>query len=132
MFLNRLDNEEKFAFLVLAHYIARSDNDFNEDEKNIIKTYCLEMQMEDIHYDEERFDLAHTLGKFKNNRSQNIVLMEVMALVYADHFLHQSEKKVIHHMATVFSMSQAQISVSKEWAKSILSLYAQGEAIIEL
>ena len=30
MFLNRLEKEEKIAFLELAHYVARSDNDFSD------------------------------------------------------------------------------------------------------
>ncbi len=32
MFLNRLEKEEKIAFLELAHYVARSDNDFSEKD----------------------------------------------------------------------------------------------------
>lgn len=36
MFLNRLEKEEKIAFLELAHYVARSDNDFSLSQKDII------------------------------------------------------------------------------------------------
>jgi galactose-1-phosphate uridylyltransferase len=45
MFLNRLENEEKVAFLELAHHIARSDDDFSDQQKEIIATYCMEMQI---------------------------------------------------------------------------------------
>ena len=51
MFLNRLEKEEKIAFLELAHYVARSDNDFSLSQKDIINNYCIEMQIEDIAFD---------------------------------------------------------------------------------
>ena len=41
MFLNRLEKEEKIAFLELAHYVARSDNDFSLSQKDIINNYCI-------------------------------------------------------------------------------------------
>jgi len=132
MFLNRLDADEKLAFLQLAHYIARSDNNFNNDEKRVIATYCLEMQINDIEYNESNFNFENILSQIQNKKSQNIIVMEVMALVYADHLLHTNEKKIIDEIVEAFSMSEAQLDVSKEWAKSILSLYAQGEAIIKL
>lgn len=31
MFLNRLNQDEKIAFLELAHHIARSDNNFSKE-----------------------------------------------------------------------------------------------------
>ena len=52
MFLNRLIGEEKIAFLELAHYVARSDNNFSESEKEIISKYCTEMQIDNIILDE--------------------------------------------------------------------------------
>lgn len=83
MFLNRLTESEKTAFLELAHHIARSDNNFSNDQKTIITTYCLEMQIEDVHYNEENFSLEQTLLKFETTTSQKIALLELMALVYS-------------------------------------------------
>ena len=41
MFLNRLKNNEKVAFLELAHHTAHSDNDFSDDQKSIIQGNAL-------------------------------------------------------------------------------------------
>jgi len=132
MFLNRLGSDEKVAFLELAHHVARSDNDFNEDQKNIISKYCLEMQMDDIAYDEEQFDIYSTLDKIQNHRSRKIVLLEIMALIYSDDFLHEGERKVLEKVLEEFDLNYNLSIVYTQWAKSMLALYIQGNALIEL
>ena len=132
MFLNRLTTKEKVAFLELAHHIARSDNDFSDDQKTIISTYCLEMQIEDIDYDEKNFNLDETLSKFDNSHNQKIALLELMALVYSDNILHDEEKKILDAMIGKFNFSPALSNVYAEWTKSILAITAQGQALIEL
>jgi len=132
MFLNRLNSDEKVAFLELAHHVARSDNDFSEDQKNIISKYCLEMQMDDIAYDEEQFDIYNTLDKIQNHRSRKIVLLEIMALIYSDDFLHEGERKVLEKILEEFDLSYNLSIVYTQWAKSMLALYIQGNALIEL
>lgn len=132
MFLNRLSEEEKTGFLELAHHVARSDNDFSEDQKAIIEKYCMEMQMEDIVYDEDTFDIYTTLDKIQNHRSRKIVLLEIMALIYSDDFLHEGERKVLEKMLEEFDLNYNLSIVYTQWAKTMLSLYTQGNALIEL
>ena len=132
MFLNRLKKKEKKAFLELAHHIARSDNDFSESQKDIIGKYCMEMQLDDIKYNDKKFNLDKTLSKIDSSKSQKIVLLEIMALVYSDSLLHVKEKKVLDAMIKKFNMKKSLSIVYGEWAKSILALYIQGEALIDL
>ncbi len=132
MFLNRLGKEEKVGFLELAHHIARSDNDFSESQKSIIEKYCMEMQIDDIDYDEEKFDIYITLDKIKERRSRKIVLLEIMALIYADDFLHEEERKVLEKVLEEFDLNYNLSIVYTQWAKTMLSLYMQGNALIEL
>ena len=132
MFLNRLSKNEKKAFLELAHHIARSDNDFSEDQKTIISKYCMEMQMKDIEYDEATFDIYNTLDKIQNQRSRKIVLLEIMALIYSDDFLHEGERKVLEKVLEEFGLNYNLSIVYTQWAKTMLSLYTQGNALIEL
>jgi len=132
MFLNRLNKEEKVAFLELAHHVARSDGDFADEEKEIISKYCMEMQIEDIEFEEEKFDIYTTLGKIEKERSRKIVILEIMALIYADNFLHEEERKVLEKMLEEFDLSYNLAIVYTEWSKAMLSLYTQGNALIEL
>ncbi len=132
MFLNRLEKEEKIAFLELAHYVARSDNDFSLSQKDIINNYCIEMQIEDISFNVKEFDIYNTLGKITNKKSQKIVLLVIMALIYSDSFLHKEEWKVSEKILEGFNLNYHLATVYGEWAKAILSLYIQGNALVEL
>ena len=132
MFLNRLEKEEKIAFLELDHYVARSDNDLKLYQKDIINNYCIEMQIEDISFDIKEFDIYNTLGKITNKKSQKIVLLEIMALIYSDNFLHEEERKVLEKILEEFNLNYHLATVYGEWAKAILSLYIQGNALVEL
>lgn len=132
MFLNRLEKEEKIAFLELAHYVARSNNDFSLSQKDIINNYCIEMQIENIEFNVNKFDIYNTLGKITNKKSQKIVLLEIMALIYSDNFLHEEERKVLEKILEEFNLNYHLATVYGEWAKAILSLYIQGNALVEL
>ena len=132
MFLNRLEKEEKIAFLELAHYVARSDNDFSLSQKDIINNYCIEMQIENIEFNVNKFDIYNTLGKITNKKSQKIVLLEIMALIYSDNFLHEEERKVLEKILEEFNLNYHLATVYGEWAKAMLSLYIQGNALVEL
>lgn len=131
MFLNKLQNDEKIAFLTIAHHIARSDGDFSENEKNTILTYCLEMQIEDIHYNEDSFDLNSNLSKIKSKESQKIFLLEIMALIYSDG-LHEEEEKILNIIIETYNIDKTLLSLYAEWTKSILAISNQGQLLIKL
>ena len=132
MFLNRLEKEEKIAFLELAHYVARSDNDFSDREKNVINIYCTEMQISDVDFDKSSFNLGLTLSKIKSSQSQKIILLEIMALIYSDNILHQSEEIILQDIINKFQLDSKLIPIYAEWSKAILALSIQGEALIVL
>ena len=132
MFLNRLDHDEKNSFLALAHHVARSDAEFSSEEITVIARYCMEMQIDDIDYDEDQFDLDQILSQFKSDSHRNIVLLELTALVYADERLAAKEQRLLDKLVERFDMNPYLSTIFKEWAKSVLSLYTQGEALIHL
>ena len=132
MFLNRLNTDEKTAFLAIAHHVARTDAEFSSEERIIIAKYCMEMQIDDIDFDEAAFDLEAVLNRFQNRSDRNIVLLELMALVYADGRLAAQEQSVLDALITYFDMNPHLSVVYKAWARNILSLYTQGEALIHL
>ncbi|MEA1955895.1 MAG: TerB family tellurite resistance protein [Campylobacterota bacterium] len=132
MFLNKLKKKEKKAFLELAHHVARSDSNFSENEKGLIEKYCMEMQIENKKFDDEKFDIYETLGKFKSKSSKKIVVLELMALIYSDDFLHEGERVVLEKILEEFDLSYNLSIVYTEWAKTMLSLYKQGNALINI
>jgi uncharacterized tellurite resistance protein B-like protein len=132
MFLNRLSLSEKGAFLSLAHHIAHVDESFSKEEGRIIDKYCMEMQIDDVDYIPEEFNFEEVLSAFESESHQKIVLLEIMALIYSDGHLHQAEEKILVEIVAFFELNPNLAIVYKEWAKSILSLFIQGEALIHL
>lgn len=132
MFLNRLDEDEKSAFLELAHHVARSDAEFSSEELTVITRYCMEMQIDDIDYEDDQFDLEQVLSRFGSSSHRNIVLLELTALVYADQRLAPQEKQLLDKIVDRFDMNPHLSIIFKEWAKNALSLHMQGEALIHL
>ena len=62
MLLMKLQSREKFAFLQLAHYLARVDNNFGKEEEDIILDYCDEMGIDNIDsFDNSKFDLVRNI-----------------------------------------------------------------------
>jgi tellurite resistance protein len=131
MFLNKLEENEKVAFLTLAYHIARSDGDFSENEQNIIATYCMEMQIQDINYNKDNFDLNSVLLEFRSKEHQKILLIEIMALIYSDG-LHDEEQKILDQICDQFVISNTLSAVYAEWSKSILAIVTQGKELIKL
>jgi len=132
MFLNRLNVDEKKAFLNLAHYIARADEDFSEVEHSYIDNYCQEMQIDNIEFNEDEFSLVDTLEVFTTKEAQKIVLLEIAGLIYSDNIIHSSEERIINLIAKKFNLDSTKLTLYKEWAKTILSVTNQGELLLKI
>ena len=131
MFLNRLDDNEKQAFLTIAHHVAQSDEEFSSEERVIIAQYCMEMQTPDVDYDSETFDLTGVLKQFSREH-RNIVLLELTALAQADGKVSDKEEEILNKIVQRFETSPHLFFVFKEWAKNMMSLYLQGDALTHL
>lgn len=123
---------EKQAFLTLAHHVAHADSEFSVEEEVLIAKYCMEMQMDDIEYDEAKFDLVGVLNAFERDSHQKIALLELMALVYADGEVAKQEQQLLNDIIVHFGLNPNLAIVYREWSKNILSLFTQGEALIHL
>ncbi|WP_228711603.1 TerB family tellurite resistance protein [Arcobacter arenosus] len=127
----KLKPKEKFAFLQLAHYLARIDNDYGEKEEEIILEYCAEMGIEnDDDFEIEDFSLADTLETFKTKKSKKIVVMELMILIHADDKFDLQEKALISQINDTFQLSGENLEFCSSWGKGVAALYAQGKLFI--
>lgn len=131
MFLSRLHDHEKVAFLQLAHHVTRSDAEVSPEEGIILAQYCFEMGSADAEYDAVEFDLDVVLGKFDEDH-RNIVVLELTALAHADGKVSEHEGLILDRVIKHFNMREPVAIIYREWAKNVMSLYLQGEALISL
>lgn len=131
MLLMKLKPKEKFAFLQLAHYLARIDNDYGKKEEEIILEYCAEMGIEnDDDFEIEDFNLEETLQAFKTLKSKKIVVMELMILIHADDKFDIKEKALISKINETFELCPDSLEFCSQWGKGIAAAFAQGKLFI--
>ena len=120
----KLESREKFAFLQLAHYLARVDNSFGKEEEEVILEYCDEMGIENIDsFDMDSFNLEATLNNFKSKRSKKIVVLELMILVHIDSVFNINEQILIEKISQNFGISTKDLNDFSSWGKSVAKLY---------
>ena len=120
----KLEAREKFAFLQLAHYLARVDNNFGKEEEEVILEYCDEMGIENIDsFDMDSFNLEATLNNFKSKRSKKIVVLELMILVHIDSVFNINEQILIEKISQNFGIETKDLNDFSSWGKSVAKLY---------
>ena len=127
MFLMKLRPEEKFAFLRLAHYIARIDDHFGDNEQEIITEYCIEMGIDDMIFEAAHFDLQETLKRFSSRESQKILIMELMILIHADDKYEEKEHLLVNEIAEHYGFDPISMQHYSQWGKAVSALYSQGK-----
>jgi len=130
MYLNYLKENEKLAFLKIAHIVALSDGDFGENEKIIIGSYCNEMEMENIEFDINNTSIDLLSEEFETVQSKKIVILELMSIVYADNDFSESEKETINKLIKNFSIDSSFLDDVKIWSQALLNIIKQGENLV--
>ncbi|MEH7111301.1 hypothetical protein V7124_02850 [Neobacillus niacini] len=120
MFLTELQKEEKEAFLELALLMAKVDGNISVYEHPVIVKYQKEMDLGD--YSFKGMAIDEILKIFKNERSKNIVLTEILQLVYSDGIVHEKEKESIRLIKDHFGFDSTKYNNFKDWVLGIKEL----------
>lgn len=131
MLLMKLEAKEKFAFLQLAHYLARIDNSFGEKEDDILREYCVEMGIDYVDiFDINSFCLEENLNNFRSKKSQKIILLELMILIHIDNNFHVNEQEFIKTITDKFDITLEDADDFSQWGKSVAMLYQVAKIFI--
>ena len=132
MFLNRLDNNSKEVFLSLAYYISTVDSSYENVQKTLIVKYLQEMNISDIEFKINEFSLVECVKKVTNKEYKKIILIELLGIINNDNIITSIEKDMIDTIVDTWNINSSLVVVYSEWSKNLLSLYVQGEALLEL
>ncbi|MGG1679781.1 hypothetical protein ACIFOT_29295 [Neobacillus sp. NRS-1170] len=120
MFLAELHQEEKEAFLELAHLIATIDGNVSIYEFSILNKYKNETGLED--YQVKALAMEDILKKFKTERARNIVLAELFKLIYSDGVFQNEESETINLIKAHFGFNSSEFGSFKDWVGKIKEL----------
>lgn len=106
MFLNELSFQEKKMFLDLSIHVAKANNVLASEEKALISAYCNEMQLPAIElYETEPLETITSYFALADKRVKNIILLEILGLVYVDGSFDEDEIKVVKKFAEEIGIS---------------------------
>jgi hypothetical protein len=120
MFLAELQREEKEAFFELAALIAKIDGNKSIFENSILSEYKKEMGIQS--YTLRGLELEEIVKAFKNERSKNIALSEILRLIFSDGVYHDLEKESVRLIKKSFGFNANEYESFKDWIEKIKEL----------
>lgn len=128
MFLAGLNDEQKKAFLAIAMKVIGADGRLDPRERQMIEAMRYEMGLF------QETDLPHgsieeLARPFDTRRSQAIVLMEGIALAYADMDFSGEEQKILRALALIFGISEKDATEMENWVLEFNRLQKKAEEI---
>lgn len=131
MFLNKLSNEKKELFLSLAYNISYIDENYTDEEKNMLEQYCIEMEINfnKIHLIEDFEYVLARINEICNIHEKKIIVFELVGLILVDGDLHDKEKDAMTNMVELFGINEKYFDDCK---KLITEYYDLQNRIIDL
>jgi len=113
MFLNFLTDNEKKAFLGLAHKVAMADNVFHDKEKAMIELYEYECGI--VSGDEKDGDVETLCSTFTSRQSQLYCILELLALALSDADYPKCEQDLLENIAQFMNIDSTTIEYLRNW-----------------
>lgn len=116
MFLQELDEEQKEAFLILAHRLTAADGEDSLDEEQVLQEIRSEMM---FHHP---IDMARVVAEeievtvFDSHRARVIAALELLLLTYADDYVHEAEIQLVRDVCFTMGFDEEWLAVMGEWA----------------
>jgi len=126
MFLQKLKEDERKAFLELAHYVANASGVMNEAEHEMIDTYDREMGIDLTLEDLEDKSLETIVTAFKSDYSKKATFIEAVAIALADGVYDSEERVVIDRLRQVYGFSVEYYEQVKSWLQEFNRIYRVG------
>lgn len=125
MFLHYLGEREREAFLCLARDFVEVDGAYTQDEMKMMESFAREMGLgaESIPKapDASRRDVL--FGTFTSRPARSAVLLELLALAYADQNFCEKERSFLELGAKIFGMEEEELRLMEDWVVRQLALY---------
>ncbi len=131
MFLNRLSEKEKNAFLSLSIHVSNANGKFHDAEKDMIQEYCREMGIPFFDAGSpQAMDEIIAVFKEADAHIKKIVLLEILGLAYADGNYDQSEKTFVLDCAEKIGLTDSDIEKTTAVIREYLAVIQKiGEVI---
>ncbi len=126
MFLNSLNDKQKKLFLTLAIKAADISGGISFEEKNMLKLFAMEMNIEPRYSTEDDLDdVINELFNCSTVKELQIVLFEILGIMYSDSEYDAQERKFVDRIAERFEIGSEKIRRMDEEISKYTSLYKE-------
>lgn len=130
MFLSRLNEEQRKAFLAIAMKIIGADGQLDPRERQMVEGMRYEMGLFTETDIATGYVAVEELAKpFETNESRVILMLESIALAYADEEMHGEEQKILRELALIFDFSEEEATTMENWVLRYKKLLKEAMAM---
>lgn len=105
MFLNSLNDKQKTLFLELAIKAAEANGTVELEEKNMLKTFAIEMNIRPFYTTERKTEeIVNELMGISNERDLKIILFEILGILISDKVFDINERTFIDNVVKTCNM----------------------------
>lgn len=132
MYLGGLNGEQKKLFLDLCIHGANSNDDFADDEKEMVREYCAEMQIP-VRYTEENGldECIDKLVQISSREEIRAILIEITALILADDICDEQEEVFMQKFIKKAEISNDEYKHVSEMLSSLSGIYRSLNEFVE-
>ncbi|MGL5351773.1 MAG: hypothetical protein ACRDA5_00460, partial [Clostridium sp.] len=107
MFLNELNENESVAFVNVVSEFANVDNTFAKEEKEVLKGYLEELNLNEDVIGKVNFEEALQILDDSKDRIKKIIYFELIGLALVDGEYQEAEVDFLDNIASRFTISRA-------------------------
>ncbi|HLP57416.1 MAG TPA: TerB family tellurite resistance protein [Candidatus Deferrimicrobium sp.] len=130
MFLSRLNLDQRKAFLALTMKIIGADGTLEPRERQMVEAMRYEMALfTETDLPKGYVSVAEMAQPFDTRESQVILMLECIALAYADEDFHGEEQKILRELALIFKFTEEEATAMENWVLRYKGLVKEAVAM---
>lgn len=105
MFANLMDREEKGKFLELVYKIANCDQNYADEEEELVNNYKIELGLTSIPETDSIENILKYFGD-KGDQIKKIIFFELYGMIMADGLIADKEEKILMQIKENFTLDE--------------------------
>jgi uncharacterized tellurite resistance protein B-like protein len=130
MFLNRLNLDQRKAFLAIAMKIIGADGALDPRERQMVEAMRYEMALyTETDLPKGYVSIEEMAKPFDTREAQIILMLECIGLAYADEDFAGQEQKILRELALIFKLPEEEATAMENWVLRYKSLVKEAVAM---
>lgn len=123
MFLSTLNQDDKSKFMEFIYLVANCDDDFVDEEKEIVNNYQIELGLNKIPSTGISLDDIIDYFSSRDDAIKKILLFELYGLILSDNVISDGEKNIIKKIDNKFGLNKEKMKEIKSLVSKLQDVY---------